>query len=148
MLAAGHESHTATCPMVTSAIFAKNAVAGRSMQEKEEEEKEQEEKRQADLRHAKGQLQKCLEEEDYAGAAAAKANLAKFMNAAPCSQRKIAVAPAGKGPQTAAGHTAALATSAVCLASTRIEEEAKEKGGQHQEELRRIKDEVKKCLGA
>ena len=65
VLAAGHGSQTATGPIVSSATFARHADAKRVGGEKEE-------KRRAELLRAQEQLKKCLEEEDYRGAAAAK----------------------------------------------------------------------------
>ena len=53
---------------------------------KETEEKEKDEKREEELRRAQDQLKKCLEDEDYRGAAVAKANMTVLMSSAPCSQ--------------------------------------------------------------
>ena len=52
--------------------------------EKEEEEK----KRQAELRRAQDQLKKCLEDEDYTGAAAVKEKIAALMSAAPSVEKE------------------------------------------------------------
>ena len=53
---------------------------------KETEEKEKDEKREEELRRAQDQLKKCVDDEDYRGAAAAKANLTALMNSVPYSR--------------------------------------------------------------
>ena len=63
--ATGHGSQPATGPTVRSAILARGAAAKRV-----EKEVREEEKRQGELRRAQDQLKKCLEDEDYTGAAA------------------------------------------------------------------------------
>ena len=113
--AAGHGSQPATGPTVTSATLARGAAAKRV-----EKEDEEEEKRQTELRRAQDQLKKCLEDEDYTGAAAVKENIAALMSAGPCSQRNhgrskadwSAVAAAGHGSQTATGPIVPSATLA------------------------------------
>ena len=75
--------------LVTAADHGSQSATGPIRKEKEQEEEKEEqekEKRQAELRHAQGQLKKCLEDEDYRGAAVAKANMTALMCAAPCSQ--------------------------------------------------------------
>ena len=66
--AAGHASQAATGPVVASGTLARDADA-------------------ADLRRVEEQLAKCLEEEDYKGASAAKENIRTLMGAKPCSHR-------------------------------------------------------------
>jgi protein-arginine kinase activator protein McsA len=88
------------------------------------EEDEEEEKRQAELRRAQDQLKKCLDDEDYTGAAAVKENIAALMSAGPCSQRNHGRSSA----VTAAGH------------GSREEEEKR------RAELLRAQDQLKKCL--
>ena len=63
--ATGHGSQRATGLTVTSAFLPEGAAAKRV-----EKEDEEEERRRAELRRAHDQLQKCLEEADYMGAAA------------------------------------------------------------------------------
>ena len=70
---------------MTSATLARDAVPKCVAKKKKEEE---EEKRQAVLRRAQDQLKKCLEDEDYMGAAALKENIATLMSAEPCSQQE------------------------------------------------------------
>jgi len=87
LTAAGHGSQPATGPTVTSATLARSASAKRV-----EKEDEEEEKRQAELRRAQDQLKKCLEDEDYTGAAAVKENIAALMSVvvlgAVCDERR------------------------------------------------------------
>ena len=54
----------------------------------EEVEDDEEQKRQAELRRAEDQLQKCLADEDYTGAAAAKDKIAALMSAEPKLRRQ------------------------------------------------------------
>ena len=85
--AAGHGSHPATGLTLTSATLARSASAKRV-----EKADEEEEKRQAELRRAQDQLKKCLEDEDYTGAAAVKENIAALMSVvvlgAVCDERR------------------------------------------------------------
>ena len=60
------------------------------MEKEEKEEEEEEEKRQAELLRAQNQLKKCLDDEDYTGAAAVKAYVSELMGADLCSQRRAA----------------------------------------------------------
>jgi hypothetical protein len=75
--ATGHGSQLATGPTVTSGTLARGAAA--KCVEKDDEE---EEKRQAELRRVQDQLKKCLEDEDYTGAAAVKEHIAALMRQA------------------------------------------------------------------
>ena len=83
--ATGHGSLAATGPAVTSAILGRG-VAVRHVAEDDEEE----EKRHAQLRRVKDQLKKCLEDEDYMGAASVKENIAAIMSAEPFARGEVA----------------------------------------------------------
>ena len=102
----GHGSQTATGPMVAAGTSARDARAKRV------EEEEQEEERQAKLRCARDQLKKCIEAEDYMGAAAAKAKVSELMGAELCSQRSAASGSvAGQRPsslETLAGRLSSI----------------------------------------
>ena len=90
--------------LVTAADHGSQLATGPNRKEKEQEEEkeEEEEKRQAELHRAQDQLKKCLEDEDYRGAAVAKANMTALMRAAPCSQ--------GNPPRSKADLAVAMAT--------------------------------------
>ena len=78
------ENYTGAAATKENAV-ALTATIARGALAKRVEKEEEEEKRQADLRRVKDQLKKCLEDEDYRGAAAAKENIATLMSAEPCS---------------------------------------------------------------
>ena len=147
--ATGHGSQPATGPTVTLTTPARGAAAKRVEKENEEEE----EKRQLELRRARDQLKKCLEDEDYTGAAAVKENIAALMSAEPCSPRNhgrskadlSAVTAAGHGSQPATGPTVTSATLARSASAKRVEKEDEEEE-KRQAELRRAQDQLKKCL--
>ena len=91
--------------LVTAADHGSQSATGPTRKDKEkdeEKEEEEEDKRQAELRHAQDKLKKCLEDEDYRGAAVAKANMTALMRAAPCSQ--------GNPPRSKADLAVAMAT--------------------------------------
>ena len=69
--ATGHGSKPATSSTVTSTTFTRDAPAKRN-QKKEQEAEEEDEELQAELLCAQAHLQKCLTNEDYTGAVAAK----------------------------------------------------------------------------
>ena len=119
------------------------------------EEDEEEEKRQAELRGAQDQLKRCLEDEDYTGAAALKKLVATFSSAESSSQGnhgrpKAHGSPAtatGRGAQLATGPTVAQAALAAGAAAKRVEEEDEEEEKEkRQAELRGAQDQLKRCL--
>jgi protein-arginine kinase activator protein McsA len=144
--AAGHGSQPATGPAVTPG-------RGAAKKRVEKEDEEEEEKRQAELRTARDQLKKCLEDEDYTGAAAVKENIAALPSSGPCSQGNhgrskadwSAVTAAGHGSQPATCPTVASATVARGAAAKRVEKEDEEEE-KRQAELRTARDQLKKCL--
>ena len=69
--ATGHGSKPATSSTVTSTTFTRDAPAKRN-QKKEQEAEEEDDELQAELLCAQAHLQKCLTNEDYTGAVAAK----------------------------------------------------------------------------
>ena len=147
--ATGHGSQLATVSAVTSGTLARGAAAKRVAKDDEEEE----EKRQAELRRAQDQLAKCLEDEDYTGAAAEQDKIAALMSADSCSQRNNGRSKADWSAATATGHGSQPATGPVVTSGTLArgaaakcvakddEEEAK-----RQTELRRAQDQLNKCL--
>jgi hypothetical protein len=103
-----------------AAAVNKNAalMSGEPCVEKEEEEEEEKKKkkkkkRQAELRRAQDQLKKCLEDGDYTGAAAVKANISALMSAEPCPQHDYVRSEADRSAATAAGHGSQSATGPV-----------------------------------
>ena len=138
-------SQRATGPSGTSIPLDRGAVAKCVAKDHEEEEK-----RQAELRLAQDRLQKCVEEEDYTGAAAVKESIAALMSAEPCSQRNpgrstadwSAVSAAGHGSQSATGPIVSSATSTRHADAKRVGGEKEEK---RQAELLRAQEQLKKC---